>query len=98
ILSLISLLRELAVSELPTGSDEVRKEADPVFRTIGKRFRDVRPVGVYRATRRLRSTHRRSNCNGQRVPAAIGGSLRGRLSAMRPAPSKRPRWRNRKQF
>jgi hypothetical protein len=27
------------VSELPTGSDEVRKEADPVFRAIGKRFR-----------------------------------------------------------
>ena len=46
ILSLISLLRELAVSELPTGSDEVRKEADPVFRAIGKRFRDVRPIGV----------------------------------------------------
>ena len=34
------------MSELPTGSDEVRKEADPVFRAIGKRFRDVRPIGV----------------------------------------------------
>lgn len=34
------------MSELPTGSDEVHKEADPVFRAIGKRFRDVRPVGV----------------------------------------------------
>ena len=53
ILSLISLLRVLAVSELPTGSDEVRKEADSVLCDRQALSRCSTNRRLYRAARRF---------------------------------------------
>jgi hypothetical protein len=66
------------VSELPTGSDEVRKEADPVFRAIGKGFRGVRPVGVCIAPPDVCGRQHRRSISG--IPGRSTSSVKITLS------------------